>query len=715
MKLIEAKFRNYRLLKDLVVPFSIDDERNLTIIRAANDTGKTTILTALQWGLFGDEGLPNKGVGYRMHPIDWNFDANGIVDISVEIDFEHTWERPKGDGSFTTETQHYIALRCTNETMTDGDMWSREPSKLTLYEVRESGHREIPNAEARLKQVMGSNLKDLFFTDGDRALTFITLKLSGHDRKRLVKTAIRDMLSFEVLDNSKKHINSTIKSIIEETKRVTESKELSRCADELAKYTTWESELSNDFEDVEKQISLARADVTGNEKKLEEALRLGNREDLETQLKQYNSELESLNSKLTDFIDDHARLFVGTSLSNMLLGKKITDTTTLLNELKKKGVIPKTSIPILKERIQMGICICGSEIKKGSKGYDEIVKMIKLHEQQSELDDLITELKFSNDILIDDLPGSKEKWQNAEKAVLKNRQECEDNIEYIRGMLKKLDEEISKLPEVDIKLIREKLIASKDNLNQLVKNHAVTENRLNTCMERKDIIETQYNSLLKKQKKAAKIYAKLDAARDILEVINYAYEEIESMEIPKITEGMNKYFLEMIQSDQQQNKIIHHAEVTEDYEINVKNPQNRILDTDSDLNGASRRALTLSFILALTKVSGVDAPNVIDTPLGMMDPIVKASTLDVLCRESKQAILLLTRSEINDIEELLDVKTGSVITLTNTAHYPEKIVDKPKYDDSRTVSCDCNHRQYCEVCERKGERAKGNREKRGKG
>ena len=37
-----------------------------------------------------------------------------------------------------------------------------------------------------------------------------------------------------------------------------------------------------------------------------------------------------------------------------------------------------------------------------------------------------------------------------------------------------------------------------------------------------------------------------------------------------------------------------------------------MLNPDRDLNGASRRALTIAFILALTDVSEVEAPNTID-------------------------------------------------------------------------------------------------------
>ena len=80
---------------------------------------------------------------------------------------------------------------------------------------------------------------------------------------------------------------------------------------------------------------------------------------------------------------------------------------------------------------------------------------------------------------------------------------------------------------------------------------------------------------------------------------------------------------------------------------------NSVLNPSKDLNGASRRALTIAFILALTKVSEVAAPNVIDTPLGMMDGFVKRSVLKTAIQESSQLILFLTRSEIKDCEDII--------------------------------------------------------------
>src|SRR5262249_47926790 len=125
------------------------------------------------------------------------------------------------------------------------------------------------------------------------------------------------------------------------------------------------------------------------------------------------------------------------------------------------------------------------------------------------------------------------------------------------------------------------------------------------------------------------------------------------------------------------------------------------LNPDRDLNGASRRALTLAFILALTKVSDVEAPNVIDTPLGMMSGYVKRSVLKTAIRESSQLVLFLTRSEIADCEDILDAEAGRVITLTNPAHYPRMLVNDPEVNERTVLRCKCNHRQECPLCQRR--------------
>jgi DNA sulfur modification protein DndD len=163
---------------------------------------------------------------------------------------------------------------------------------------------------------------------------------------------------------------------------------------------------------------------------------------------------------------------------------------------------------------------------------------------------------------------------------------------------------------------------------------------------------------------------------------------------------MNAIFLTMIGADPEQGAIIRRAVITKEFDILVYGPNDRTLNPDRDLNGASRRALTFAFILALTKVSEVEAPNVIDTPLGMMSGFVKRSVLRNAIQESSQLILFLTRSEIAQCEEILDQEAGRVITLTNPTHYPGRLLNDPGVNQLTILRCECNHRRDCKLCQR---------------
>ena len=88
IQLVKAKFTNFRLLRDVELTFARDPSSPVTVIRAENGTGKTTVLVALSWGLFGDEGLTGRRSTFRLHPIDSVPQRDGSTcKITAEITF----------------------------------------------------------------------------------------------------------------------------------------------------------------------------------------------------------------------------------------------------------------------------------------------------------------------------------------------------------------------------------------------------------------------------------------------------------------------------------------------------------------------------------------------------------------------------------------------------------------------------------------------------
>ena len=144
MRLVRARFTNFRLLRDLTLDFRVGEEKKLVVIRAYNESGKTTILNALQWGLYGDKALPLRRGDFRLHPIDWDVDREGArVPISVEIVFEmlrvHTNSRT---GQTRTSSTEYRLMRSTHDTV-KGQTWDPGNTTTSLFELMPTGDRQI--------------------------------------------------------------------------------------------------------------------------------------------------------------------------------------------------------------------------------------------------------------------------------------------------------------------------------------------------------------------------------------------------------------------------------------------------------------------------------------------------------------------------------------------------------------------------------------------
>ena len=55
MELDKVVIKNYRQYRDVSIDFARDPDKNFTIIKGNNGTGKTTMLNALSWCLYGEE------------------------------------------------------------------------------------------------------------------------------------------------------------------------------------------------------------------------------------------------------------------------------------------------------------------------------------------------------------------------------------------------------------------------------------------------------------------------------------------------------------------------------------------------------------------------------------------------------------------------------------------------------------------------------------
>src|SRR5207244_2426227 len=131
------------------------------------------------------------------------------------------------------------------------------------------------------------------------------------------------------------------------------------------------------------------------------------------------------------------------------------------------------------------------------------------------------------------------------------------------------------------------------------------------------------------------------------------YRRVATDQIAALSDRMNSLFRDMIAAAS--DEVIHRVGIKEsapeEYEIFAQKRNGDPLHVATMVNGASRRALAMAFIVALAEQSGTRAPTVCDSLLNNTSSSVREGTFSVTVNNSSQPVLLMTRDEIHGVEQ----------------------------------------------------------------
>ena len=385
MRILRARFENFRLLRDLELDFSTDPNKRLTVIRAENESGKTTVLWGLQWGLYGDDALPGQGRDFRLHPIDWDGAGGESVTISAEIDFEVVSARSGRADTYRIVRQSHDSVR--------GNTWKRRPFALKLFQLGDTGSELIPYPEARVKRELPLELREVFFTDGDRALGFI--EADTGDKRDRVQKAIRSLLGLDIIEQSLHHVHQAGVLANRQAKEIGSGSELQTVVSRLDQITADSEQLEGEILDAKDQFSAFSGKIVEVRKSIEDALVKGDKEHLQQEIQRIDSQLIQTDTETEESVGEHAKLFRSLALFRDLLAPILRDSIGKLNELREQGDFPKTAVPILEERLNTTTCICGESLAgqdpHGKRRREHIEHLIEQSRQADELQGSLTD------------------------------------------------------------------------------------------------------------------------------------------------------------------------------------------------------------------------------------------------------------------------------------------------------------------------------------
>ena len=372
---------------------------------------------------------------------------------------------------------------------------------------------------------------------------------------------------------------------------------------------------------------------------------------------------------------------------------------SILASLEEQKIIPNTLPDVIEGVLATGVCICGCDLSAGQQHRSHLERALEEAQGLDDSKELLRSLNESSKRLLRQENASVSSGEQLKNSVAAVRQ-SQQRISELEGAVAQLRARIRGLNETDLAQLKS-TVQREDRERKRLHNLLGQHVRLIRTMETQ-LVEVDRARKAAEQKvgQVRAGAAREAAALDLLHVLRATMDVLQGQTLDEVSERMNDIFLFMIVADHDAGTVIWSVQLTQERDIRVLGTGGQSLDPDIDLNGASRRALTLAFILALVQVSGVRAPNVIDTPLGMMGVEVRRAVVEYAAKNASQLIMFLTGSEILGVEDLLDDFVGSSYTFSNTAHYPSKLVNDPRTGRIETLVCDCDHRRSCEVCQR---------------
>ena len=357
MILLKVRLNNFRQYYDEVeVCFSTCKEKNITLVHGENGVGKTALLNAIKWCLYGE--FTNN---FRNPSSLINNEAvkEGKASCYVEIEFK------EGD-------EHFVARRLYSGKETFGTSKRALRGVLKLYKLEEGVYSaELHEPELIINRLLPSEMSDYFFFQGEGSNTVDT----GNSKIDL-QESIRNILGFRVAQNTRATLNSKLRAInkeIAEKDKTNEASEVNTKVEQL-KDTIEEDEryleelnkkniiLEERIDDIDKKLAqIDNADLY--RLRTEEGSLLKKKTELESKINKLFDEKRQLISQYgwavygKNFADDSLD-FIDTSILQGRLPEPYNE--SFINSLLKEAE-----------------CICGSSLQAGSQSYFNVKKLLE--------------------------------------------------------------------------------------------------------------------------------------------------------------------------------------------------------------------------------------------------------------------------------------------------------------------------------------------------
>ncbi len=654
-RIVLENFRQFKGRQEIV--FSDLRERNVTVVHAENGFGKTTLLNAILWALYGSEGLdpddfenPESLIyeGIALHAKD-----RTKVSAIVELTFKHDNDR-------------YILSRELTLAEQLNDPRRARPS---LQVMKDGQTIPLDNPQRRIQAIVPDGIAKLLFFNGERINHLAMAKNSAE-----VTSAIQQMLGLKLLKTTIEDLqHPNVRGKFLKELRDNTSDEKRDLLTSLDVSETRLNELDDDQTQVRSNIKAIDAEISGIDRKLD-----ANRESHELNAKRLRllDELKDLGVKRDDLVRRLSKLIAEDGYT-LFTEDLVKSGREIMRDLRDRNQIPAPVIDsYLQELLDSGLCICERHLPPGSPEYEAVKRRLSAAPNQ-DFNNAVSAIDHAIGLLEGVSQQTREQLRqlNAERLELqieiRNREEEEAEIHQALGG--KDDEEVQALESA-----RKKHLLDKEAFH--AKLGAIGRD-IETQKETIERLTQQIKEISDQEELAARAQRRVDAVEECTRVLQQILDaETEDLR-PILNDEIDTHFRKIIDRE-------YWAELSADYSLRIRKrvpgreEGEEVAEIDVALSTGQRQVTSLVFIASLLSLarrrseiptilkglSGNEYPLVTDSPFGQLS-IFRSGVAKWIPNLAPQVVLLVSPKQFDgDVAEALK-ETGRIGKRYYLAYY----------------------------------------------
>ena len=635
MRFKQIEIHNYRQYRDLTLEFRPGDH-DLQLIVADNGVGKTNLLNAFTWCLYGDE--PHLGNSkYDAGEPKLNKEVIAecvqnsvwVENVSVIVTVE------LGDTkNSTVKIKRSVPFRLLQKNGLEFiEKKAEEQFTVTVTNGIDGQALSLKNegATAYINRYLPESIREYFFFDGEQLNTYF--QETKGDR---IKEAVYSISQIDVLSRTIDHLKTTVSEKKRDASAISSSTaQIYKKLDEL-KQTR-----DGDIDRIERnQSSLFEAkrrlsDIDGQLRGVEDVRGIENERE---------AALELEKSYLEHYKRDQAKYyeFVRKMMVDFNLYPVAKKTLDVIERMEREGHLPPSIDPEkLQKALSMGTCtLCGHSLNEDERAHIEA--MLNQFKVSSETSNILSSMRSELKRIVD----SVKRYPAERKQVLQSLKKDEQGLEQIGLRLNDINARITKFAESsdDLKRLfeeREQLDAEIASLNQGIGAFQSKKDEMDGMIS---VWEKKLNAELEKDKKTEAANRAISFGNRALSVLKAAEKAIVDDVRKRMESRTEALFKGLVWKNSKCDRI----ELTERYQLSLYDRQG--YSCAGTCSAAERSLLALSFTLAMHEVSGFDSPLFIDTPIARASGENRENFAKTLVEVSKnkQLILACTPDEYSE-------------------------------------------------------------------